>query len=852
MRFFCCDVRRLEVIKVSGSANGIEFLEVRDHLEPDPALRQRTLFVRLLRPDFLLTPDNILIDGGERLATVAVEWVAAADDLPVGIDPRLVDGIDDLPRTLVIRTAVFGDFSQYTLHLRASSGSDQPPDGFDIRLSEIEFSFKVECPSDFDCAASTPCPPQVAAKPDIDYLAKDYSGFRRLILDRLNLLAPGWSERSAADVGVALVELMAYAADNVSYRQDAIANEAYLATAHKRVSVRRHARLVDYALHDGCNARAWVHVEVAADQALPKGTQLLTRSRSLPVVLVPGSADVRDALASGATVFESARDTKLFVDLNALAIYTWGDLGCCLPRGATHATLKGAHPALAKNDVVMFQEVASPTTFNEQDADRAKRWAVRLTGVKASVDPSGHLFDESPVDAPLDVTEIAWDASDALPFPVCVSVKERPGLAVSIVLGNVVLADHGRTVRDEALGSVPKSRLNRVALMAGAKACQPSEDVPIPPRFRPALANAPLTQGFDLATELGIPVPSNDQDDEGWWSAGALLARDLHEALPRITRLQSRLDTVFDDWAVRRDLLASAADAADFVVETENDGTALLRFGDDFHGQRPNERTAFTATYRVGNGSAGNVGAGAIAHIVTDVAGVFVSLTNPMPARGGVDPEDIEAVRRDAPEAFRTQERAVTAADYAAAAERRVGVQRAAATFRWTGSWQTVFVTADRFGGGAVDSRFETRLRRHLERFRMAGYDLEVDAPHYVALDIALHICVLPGYFRSEVLRAVRAELGSGVLPDGRLAVFHPDNFSFGDAVYLSRIVAAAQAVEGVEAVWVLKFQRMAAPDSASLANGVIAIGRLEIAQLANDPNFRERGRLVLEAGGGQ
>ena len=134
----------------------------------------------------------------------------------------------------------------------------------------------------------------------------------------------------------------------------------------------------------------------------------------------------------------------------------------------------------------------------------------------------------------------------------------------------------------------------------------------------------------------------------------------------------------------------------------------------------------------------------------------------------------------------------------------------------------------------------------------MAGYDLEVDAPRYVALDVALHICVKPDYFRSEVVRAVRAELSADVLPDGRLGVFHPDNFSFGEPVYLSRIVAAAQAGEGVEAVWVLKFQRMASPDPASLESGIIPIGRLEIAQLANDPNFRERGRLTLEAGGGK
>src|SRR5262245_12660575 len=124
MRYFCCDTRRLEVIEVAGTANGIEFLEVRDHLEPDPALRQRTLFVRLLRPvptkqngDSALEPQNIRIDGGTRLPVVPVEWVAAADKLPPGTDPALVDGIDDLPRTLVVRTAVSGDFSRYTLHL---------------------------------------------------------------------------------------------------------------------------------------------------------------------------------------------------------------------------------------------------------------------------------------------------------------------------------------------------------------------------------------------------------------------------------------------------------------------------------------------------------------------------------------------------------------------------------------------------------------------------------------------------------------------------------------------------------------------------------------------------------------
>ena len=42
-----------------------------------------------------------------------------------------------------------------------------------------------------------------------------------------------------------------------------------------------------------------------------------------------------------------------------------------------------------------------------------------------------------------------------------------------------------------------------------------------------------------------------------------------------------------------------------------------LRFGDGVHGRRPETGTEFEATYRVGNGTAGNIGAGAIAHVAT-------------------------------------------------------------------------------------------------------------------------------------------------------------------------------------------------------------------------------------------
>ncbi|TYT23816.1 putative baseplate assembly protein [Luteimonas viscosa] len=862
MRYHCCDPRRLEVLRRSGSDNAINFVEVLDRAAPPGVARQRTLFLRLLRDGFTLSPENLRIDGGERIARVGIAWCAPADALPAEAEAGLANGLDDPARTLVIRTDGEGDFSRYTLALVANSGDDQPPAGFDPLLSRIEFSFKVECPSDFDCAQSLPCPTEVAAAPDIDYLARDYPGFRRLMLDRMDLLVPGWRERSAADLGVTLVELLAYAADNLSYRQDAVANEAYLSTARRRSSVRRHARLVDYHLHDGCNARTWVQVRLAegsGDLVLAGGTRLLTRVPGIGAVIEPGSRDARQAMAAAPVVFETAHTVTLHADRNELLFYTWGDAGCCLPRGATSATLRG-RPPLAVGDVLVFVETRSPTTLSEHDADRGHRWAVRLTGVDdTAIDPSGGLFEEPAVDEPREVTRIEWAPADALPFPLCLGVESHPELVFAVARGNIVLADHGHTLPDEALPEVPDAVRRYAPGASQADRCGTRERVPVPVRYRPWLASQPVTQGFALADLLAA---TRDDTPAPLWPASQLLPLDPRHALPRIALLED--DPQLPPWSPRHDLLGSDAGAPHFVVETEHDGRTRLRFGDDRNGKRPNPGTRLRARYRVGNGVSGNIGADALAHLVFDPAlyadgpdpppdpTAIEAIGNPMPAAGGTAPEDVEAARRDAPHAFRTQERAVTADDYAAVSERSPEVGRAAATFRWTGSWYSVFVSADRPGGAAVDAPFRSQLRRHLERYRMAGYDVAVDAPRMVPLDLALHVCVKPGYFRSDVLAAVERALSARLHPDGSLGLFHPDRFSFGDPVYLSSVVATAQAVAGVASVRVDRFRRLVNGSAASLEEGVIRLDRLEIAQLANNPNFRERGKLSLSAGGGQ
>jgi predicted phage baseplate assembly protein len=225
---------------------------------------------------------------------------------------------------------------------------------------------------------------------------------------------------------------------------------------------------------------------------------------------------------------------------------------------------------------------------------------------------------------------------------------------------------------------------------------------------------------------------------------------------------------------------------------------------------------------------------------------------NPLPASGGLEPETIPQVRRDAPQAFRTQERAVTPEDYAMVAERHPGVQKAAATFRWTGSWHTVFVTIDRLGGAPVDDDFEAEMVKHLEKYRLAGHDLEVNGPLYVPLEIDLLVCVRPSHFRSDVKAALLKVFSNRTLADHRPGVFHPDNFSFGQPVFLSPLYAAAQSVEGVSWVRVTKFQRQGQDRATALETGKLELARLEIARLDNDPNFPDRGVFRLSMQGGK
>lgn len=894
----CIEESRRERVRAA-SLNGLDYVEVADD--------QKTLTVYFLgkAPPAVevegkpvrspIGKGNVRIEGGSRIRDLRVVDVA----IHRNDNPRKDDWLE-------VQVDRPGDVSPYTLRLVATDERDRPIverdeaggedfrpfPGFDPRYTSVEFFFKPGCPAELDCKTACVCPPEKGDEPEINYLAKDYASFRQLILDRLALTMPGWCERHVPDVGIALVELLAYTGDYLSYYQDAVATEAYLDTARKRISVRRHARLVDYVLHEGCNARAWLFLEVDAEvteAVLFRQSEIAFSKATDSTVAVsrPISVSELNQIPAGSfEYFEPMANTILLrAAHNVIAIYTWGDTQCCLPRGSTRATLRDAWLAVAPEnplaaasraqmmeqgcepepnessppdrllklepgDYILFEEIVGPKTGNEADADPTHRHVVRLTRVTPIEDP---LYRETVASYDEDfgtpLLEIEWAQEDALPFALCISVigpaKPAPRRkpcelieGISVARGNIILVDHGRTTpQNPPFDPVPTEETEVCCEGEG----RVSEITITPGKFRPHLSCSPLV--------FAEPLRRNA-------AASRLLTQDPRRAVPSV-RLRTATSEP-NEWLPHTDLLSSDADAAQFVVEIDDDGIAHLRFGDGDCGRMPEAGTAFAAEYRIGGGVAGNVGAEAIKQIVWPSErrdDRIVRVRNPLPAQGGIAPEPVAEAKLFAPRAFRKEiQRAIIAEDYAAIVMREfpAQVQRAGAELRWTGSWYSVRVAIDPRGTLQASPALLRQIERRLRHYRRMGHDVQVVPARYVPLEIEMIVCVESHYLRGHVRAALLDIFQSGARSNGEPGFFHPDNLSFGDAIYLSRIVGAAQAVEGVESVEITRMQRRFEAANHEIDRGVLPIDPLEVARLDNDPANPENGVIKFDLRGGR
>lgn len=156
-------------------------------------------------------------------------------------------------------------------------------------------------------------------------------------------------------------------------------------------------------------------------------------------------------------------------------------------------------------------------------------------------------------------------------------------------------------------------------------------------------------------------------------------------------------------WTEVPSLFEQSPRSQSYVVRQGDDGTTTVEFGDAIHGARlPSGQENIVATYRTGIGPAGNVRARTLSLLLNSPLGVR-SAVNPIAARGGAAPEQLEDARRNAPLTVLTLDRIVSLQDFEDFARGFAGIGKASAQAIWSGERRIVFLSVTDASGKQLD-----------------------------------------------------------------------------------------------------------------------------------------------------
>lgn len=338
---------------------------------------------------------------------------------------------------------------------------------------------------------------------------------------------------------------------------------------------------------------------------------------------------------------------------------------------------------------------------------------------------------------------------------------------------------------------------------------------------------ASVNVGLESATVQSQVVASSNQPNQEYVVGASPYIQDsmeVSDATGPFEAVQSFLGNKSDGTPI-------GPDDAVFVVTVDDQGQAVVRFGDGTSGVIP--QGSITLTYKIGGGSTSVVDAGAkwvISSQLVDGTGapVFLTLTNAAKGIAGADAMTVAQARVLGPLSMRTQTRCVNEDDYEFAAKTVAGVARAA------------LINSERFGGAFEDqatlelvglgecyasgyyapadsvsspiiSAVQALIAAGGAYASMMGVAITVAAAPFFTIDISVRIQVLSSYTpataRSNVLAALQ-NLFAVSLPDRSPNSSMGFGYEFVDAdgninytLEWSKIFGVILRAEGVRAI---------------------------------------------------
>lgn len=245
----------------------------------------------------------------------------------------------------------------------------------------------------------------------------------------------------------------------------------------------------------------------------------------------------------------------------------------------------------------------------------------------------------------------------------------------------------------------------------------------------------------------------------------------------------------FEQWTVVPNFISSGPTDKHYTVFVDEDDIFYVTFGNGLNGKIPSQGTNnVRASYRVGGGVVGNVGAGTI----LDRKATFpslVSLINPEgPYELGSDKESITEIQAQAPVAISAGGRAVTAADYIALANDYPGVAKSAVDAVYGMDLVKIYIAG--VGGVQPSNELILDVQSYLQELSQLLVEVRVEALEFQDVDIVGVVHVKQGYSQATV-----QSMCMGALQE--LMSF--DKRGIGQPVYPSQVVKAVQLVSGVD-----------------------------------------------------
>lgn len=227
-----------------------------------------------------------------------------------------------------------------------------------------------------------------------------------------------------------------------------------------------------------------------------------------------------------------------------------------------------------------------------------------------------------------------------------------------------------------------------------------------------------------------------------------------------------------------------------FVTVADGAGAARILFGDGVNGAKPPGGDVATVRYRTGLGAGGNCVAGQINQLLSRPAGVH-AVTNPRPATGGADPEDIDSARARVPLGVTALSRLVGLRDYEDFARSFAGAGKADAMLFEGADGPRVLITIAGPDSTPIapESDLVHNLVDALEVFGDLSHTVIVLPARIVRAVLAAHIGLLAGYNWDKTAPRIRTML---------LDRFGFARRNLGQPLWQSEVVAAIQAVEGI------------------------------------------------------